>query len=152
MCRLFFNLGFRGRYLIVDLPAFSILQEYYLSSIGVRVLSIDEYIDGEPGVLCISDMDIIHTLLDNNSNSLFLATWSISEAPLSVRKGIFDNHADSFDAYLIAYQPRFEDVDNSRFFEDLRKTRTEYVWEVRDIAPLPGQKYLFGKKSTSGQR
>lgn len=149
MCRLFFNLGFKGRYLIVDLPAFSILQEYYLRSIGIKVLSVADYIAGKSGVLCISDLDTIDKLIDRDTNSLFLATWSISEAPLSVRQKILDNHSDSFGAYLIAYQPKFEDVNNSEFFEAFRKTRTDFLWQVRNIEPLPKQKYLFGKKTNA---
>ena len=35
MCRLFFNLGFSGKYIIFDFPAFNALQSYYLKSIGI---------------------------------------------------------------------------------------------------------------------
>jgi hypothetical protein len=37
MAKLIFNLGFAGNYIIYDLPEFSALQEYYLSSINEEV-------------------------------------------------------------------------------------------------------------------
>src|SRR5205085_1427466 len=42
MCRQAHLLGFRGKYVIFDLPEFSALQRYFLRSIGLRVLSPDE--------------------------------------------------------------------------------------------------------------
>lgn len=146
MCRLFFNLGFKGRYLIIDLPAFSMLQEYYLGSIGIPVLNVDEYVAGKSGVLCISELDAIETLAETNTDSLFLATWSISEAPLSVRNRVLDNYPGSFDAYLFAYQPNFEDVNNTEYFEQYCYKHSDYLWQTREISLLPGQKYLFGRK------
>lgn len=144
MCRLFANLGFRGRYLIIDLPAFTALQEYYLESIGIRILTPGEYRAGEHGVLCLSDLDALRDLVDGQSGSLFLATWSISEAPLPVRQQVLDGIADSFDACLIAYQPRFEDVDNTGYFSAFSAARPGYAWQARAMDHLPGQTYLFG--------
>lgn len=146
MCRLLFKLGFKGRYLIVDLPAFSALQEYFLKSVGIRVLTKDEFIRGESGVLCVSDIDNIGDLIGGRK-SLFLATWSISESPLFVREKILGKYSNAFDAYLVAFQPRFEDVDNAVYFENLRASRTEYSWVTKEMAHLPRQKYLFGKKA-----
>lgn len=146
MCRLFFKLGFKGRYLIADLPPFSALQEYFLKSVGIRVLTRDEFVKGECGVLCVSDIDKIDDLL-GGERSLFLATWSISESPLFVREKILGKHSNSFDAYLVAFQPRFEDVDNAVFFATWRSAHPDYSWATIDMAHLPKQKYLFGKRS-----
>lgn len=145
MCRLFFNLGFKGRYLIVDLPAFSALQEYFLKSVGVRVLTKDQFINGESGVLCVSDINELGELA-GYKKSLFLATWSISESPLFVREKILGKYSNSFDAYLVAFQPKFEDVDNAIFFEELRANHPHYSWITKDMAHLKNQSYLFGKK------
>jgi hypothetical protein len=149
MCRLFFKLGFKGRYLIVDLPAFSALQEYFLKSVGIKVLTTDEFIKGESGVLCASDIDELDDLIGGGRKSLFLATWSISESPLFVREKILGKYSNAFDAYLVAFQPKFEDVDNAVFFEKLRADHPDYSWVTEDMAHLKKQKYLFGKKSFS---
>lgn len=145
MCRLFFKLGFKGRYLIVDLPAFSALQEYFLKSVGIRILTKDEFIKGESGVLCVSDIDKLDDLI-GGKKSLFLATWSISESPLFVREKILGKYSNSFDAYLVAFQPKFEDVDNAVYFEKLRTDHPGYSWTTEDMKHLKNQKYLFGKK------
>lgn len=145
MCRLFFNLGFTGRYLLIDLPAFSALQEYFLKSVGIRVLTRSEFANGECGVYCTSDIDNLDDLI-SSQKSLFLATWSISESPLFVREKILGKYSSSFDAYLVAFQPKFEEVDNAAYFEKLRVALPDYSWATEDMAHLKKQKYLFGKR------
>jgi hypothetical protein len=68
----------------VDLPAFSALQKFFLKSIGVRVHSIDSFNKGEQGAICISELEQLKEILSERSGeekSMFIATWSISEAP-----------------------------------------------------------------------
>src|SRR5256886_13473803 len=87
MCRLFHNLGFRGRYLIFDLPAFSALQRFFLRSIRMFVGSPDPLRDRSSGVALSSNVGDLHTLVagwSDNGRALFPATWSISENPLSL--------------------------------------------------------------------
>lgn len=148
MCRLFHNLGFKGRYLILDLPAFSALQEYYLKSIGVPVITEELFADGVSGVLCTSDIDTVGRLI-GGKKSLFLATWSISESPLSVREKVLGKIADAFDAYLIAYQPKFEDVDNAQYFGQFRLDHQGYSWVIEAMSHLKNQTYLFGRRGDS---
>lgn len=146
MCRLLHNLGFKGRYLIIDLPAFSRLQEYYLKSIGLDVLTEAEYLSGKAGVLCLSDIESIEKFVDREARSLFIATWSISESPMAVRSGVL-KAADTMDAYLIAFQPAFEDMDNVQFFDQWKERKKDYIWKMQDIRYQPRQRYLFGVKS-----
>jgi hypothetical protein len=150
MCRLFFNLGFKGRYVIVDLEPFSALQQYYLQSIGISMLDMDTYPGGKNGALCISDLALLDNVIENGIHGLFLATWSISETPLSVREEILDRNAVKFDAHLIAYQPDFGEVDNEQYFAGLCRAHPMFSWILEDMKHLPDQKYLFGTIQQAG--
>ena len=80
MCRLFKNIKFDNQYVIFDLPLFSLLQEYYLKSLGHSTLTVDEFCEGKKGILCISEIDDIKkimTSLPESNKNLFIATWSI---------------------------------------------------------------------------
>ena len=114
MCRLFHNLGFQGRYLIFDLPQFSALQTYYLKTLNLPVSSIDELMRSKTRVSCISDYETLKEIILNKlkiEKKLFIATWSLSETPISVRENIIPFIYD-FENYLIAYQDKFGEVDN----------------------------------------
>jgi hypothetical protein len=149
MCRLFFELGFRGRYLIIDLPPFTALQEYFLQSVGIRILEPEQYLAGQSGALCISEPELLDSLAAENDNTLFLATWSISETPLAVRESVLERHFSTCSDYLLAYQPRFGEVDNENYFDQLCRMHTDYSWTREDIEHLPHQRYLFGTRSAT---
>lgn len=149
MCRLFHNLGFRGTYIIFDLPHFSLLQEYYLRALGLRLQpGAQERVTFAEGVYCISDVEKLTTILDSSefSKSLFLGTWSISETPIHVREK-FVPLLSRFNSFLIAYQERFEDVDNIGFFAAWKQTKMDIVWHHWPIAHIPGNHYLVGMHS-----
>ena len=53
MCRLFHTLGFKGKYVIFDLPSFSGLQKYYLKTLGIPVQSGVDFMNCKSGrVIC----------------------------------------------------------------------------------------------------
>ena len=56
MCRQFYGLGFTGRYVIFDLPEFSHLQRYYLQSLGLPVLTAEQWLATDRGILLVSDI------------------------------------------------------------------------------------------------
>ena len=62
MCRLFYNLGFRGRYVIFDLPSFSALQIYYLKTLDLPVQPINE-LKSRTGIVCVSDNTVLKSIL-----------------------------------------------------------------------------------------
>ena len=147
MCRLFHNLGFRGRYIIFDLPSFSALQVYFLRSLGLPVRSSSDVMKTGSGIICISDLQQLTTLLADQvgaRKSLFLATWSISETPLSIRESILPL-VSRFQAFLIAYQDRFGEVDNVDFFGNWKETLHNVAWRNWRIEHIPGNSYLFGR-------
>ncbi|OGI23234.1 MAG: hypothetical protein A2287_07430 [Candidatus Melainabacteria bacterium RIFOXYA12_FULL_32_12] len=147
MSRLFYNLGFNGKYIIYDLPAFSILQKYYLKTLGFEVLSIEEFDKSNKGILCISDINELKSILiklDNSQNNLFLGTWSISETPLSVRESIVPL-LNNLNLFLIAYQNNFNEMDNIEYFNNFMVSRSDINWQTWHMEYLPGSNYLIGK-------
>lgn len=143
MCRLVHRLGFTGRYLIIDLPAFTALQEYFLKAVGIKVLSQEEFLRGENGVLCTSDIDAVKKLTAGQKNGLLLATWSLSESPISVRAKVLEA-SDSLSAYLFAFQPAFEDINNVSYFNNWKSGKSNYNWHMQFMKHIPNQRYLFG--------
>jgi len=152
MCRLLHNLGFAGKYVLFDLPAFSALQKFFLKSIGITVLPIDAFEMARSGVLCISDLEKLKAVLSGHievSNSLFIATWSISEVPISLRNAILPP-ISPFKGFLIAYQSQFREVNNIDFFRNWRETQKDSEWHDWRIEHIPNHnRYLVGKRKTN---
>lgn len=150
ICRLFHNLGFRGKYVIFDLPAFSALQQFFLKSIGIRVHSVNSnsFKTSKSGVVCISDIEQLTTVLESHndfSNSMFIATWSISETSANLRSSIL-SLLGKFKAFLIGYQDQFEEVNNIDFFRNWISTQDNVEWHNWRIEHLEHNSYLIGKR------
>ncbi|MBW2558592.1 MAG: hypothetical protein JRD69_07165 [Deltaproteobacteria bacterium] len=147
MCRLFHNLGFKGKYIILDLPQFAALQRFYLKSTGLPVHTGESFGSACSGVICISNINDLKAAIESstgNQNCLFIATWSMSEAPIGVRDSILE-FIRGFDSYLIAYQNYFHEIDNNEYFKMVRnKLNGDITWQDIEIEHLPGNSYLFG--------
>jgi hypothetical protein len=152
MCRLFFNLGFRGRYIIYDLPLFSSLQTYYLKSLAIPVDTGDSTSASEKRAVLVSTESELLPLVRSKDGrrSLFIAAWSISETPLEVRRN-FLPHVAGFDAFLIAFQSQFGEMDNGRFFDEWqRETSGAIDWRRVPIPQIRGSHhYLVGTRRTT---
>lgn len=150
MCRLFFNLGFRGTYTIYDLGPFSSLQSYFLRSVGIPALRGCARPGLKNGVELLSNDRELATvsMRDHAKKSLFVAAWSLSETPISVRRRVLP-YVQNCDAYLIAYEERFGEMDNREFFEEWqRETASNINWCRISIPQIPGRhSYLFGEKA-----
>ncbi len=150
MCRLFYNLGFRGKYIIFDLPPFSALQEYYLKTLGIPVQTEKTFLKVKNNVICVSDIQYLEELLERierqtkTENFLFIATWSLSESPANIRDAILPMISKS-SSFLIAYQDKFGEVDNIEFFNDWMAAHSDRNWHNWPIDHLPGNHYLMGK-------
>lgn len=148
MARLFYNLGFRGTYVIYDLPIVSALQRYFLESLGINVISDGKHQLEEMNVFCTSSLGIVKNIcsFDTDPKKLFIATWSLSESPIAIR---FEwswvmNH---FSYFLLAYQEQFGGVDNQDYFSEwTNPVRQDIHWSNWNIEHLPGNFYLMGKK------
>lgn len=151
MCRLIHKLGFQGKYVIFDLPSFSALQQFFLKSIGAKVHSFDSFKAGENGVICISNLQQLRKILPDRteaSDSMFIATWSISEAPVSIRNSILP-FVSSFNEFLITYQHQFCEVNNVVFFENWKAHQKDIKWYEWEIEHIPESKYLLGKRKAN---
>ncbi|MHC4741426.1 MAG: hypothetical protein ACYS8Z_05915 [Planctomycetota bacterium] len=146
MCRLFHNCGFRGKYVIFDLPGFSALQRFFLKSTAIRVHSIESFREAEDGVLCISDLDCLREILSScfdTQMGTFVANWSISETPVTIRNSILPL-VSPFRTFLISYQHKFKEIDNLAFFMDWKLTQQEIQWYDWEIEHIPQNSYLIG--------
>lgn len=146
MCMLFNNLGFKGKYIIFDSEEFSALQEYYLRSSGVEVVGLGGNHRFIKGVACVSNFSKLKPLLTEEDKSLFLATWSISETSADFRND-FLGSLPNFENYLIAYQKKFEEIDNLSFFSSFVKKRKRFSWKIWEIPNLKDNYYLIGTKN-----
>ena len=128
MRRIAHQAGFRGTYVLYDLPEFAALQRYYLTQAGLG------------DTIITTDLDTLSGAVERarSGTRLFMATWSLSEAPLELRKNVLALVRD-FDAFLIAYQERFHEIDNRAFFAG---------WPSLPIAQLPANYYSFGLKQS----
>ena len=149
MCRLFHRLGFRGRYAIFDFAEFSSLQQFFLKSLDLPLHSIESFRQTSHGIVTVSDIaqleGLTTELLPASQRSLFIATWSLSETSLELRRKVLDL-ASSFDAFLFAYQDRFGEVDNDRFFTDWKMTKPDTQWHQWSIDHISGNYYLMGQR------
>ena len=143
MYRLLSNLGFKGKYIIFDFSQFSALQEYYIKSLGLKVLTIDNFKTANSGVLCISELEVLRQALRqcvDIKEAMFLATWSISETPISFRESIL-SLVTKFKYFLIAYQGQFEDNNNIEYFDLWKKTLEYFEWVSFKIDHIPNTYY-----------
>ena len=151
MCRLFHQLGFAGTYVIYDLPDFSILQTYYLKSLGLPIQK--EHGNGNNGIYCVSDMEQLKILASNRDRggrSMFIATWSLSECPLLLRAKVLETVGD-IDYWLFAYQEKFGKIDNVEYFKNLRMNYARLEWHEERIHHLKGNYYLAGKRGVKSK-
>lgn len=126
MCKLIYRLGFKGIYVIRDLPIMSYLQKEYLNTIGMKN---------------ITDINTDHYA---PSVDLFIAMWSLSECPLKARDSIIKKITT--DHYLIAFQNKFHGYNNLKYFKQLIKSKHDFKWNLYEMKHLPNNYYLFGDK------
>jgi len=134
------KMGFKGRYIIFDLPHFSALQKFYLDS-GT--------ITGMAYANTIEELRVEVSSADK-SNMLFLSTWALTEAPFDVRDKVLDT-VKGCKAYLFAYNPGFYELDNNVFFFNWRKSLRNIQWYNFDIPGINGTYYLMGMRKAKGE-
>ena len=129
MCRLFRNNGFTKKYTIFDLPELSALQRYYLNSVGVLK---NTFLTGD-----------IKSLCDDNLTTLLIATWSLSEMPVKLRKKM---SVVKFDYCLIGFQSDFNGINNIEYFESFKKIYTNINFYIEPAQNIKNNFYLIGVK------
>jgi len=129
MCRLLRHLGFRGIYVIYDLPEFSLLQDFYLRGLGQPTVTEQELPPAPGQNILISNLEDFKRLNAAwpAGKKLFIATWSLSETPLEPREEFLSLVANG-DYYLFAFQDKFDGVDNLEFFKNYQKKNNHLQW------------------------
>jgi len=128
LCLLAYRLGFKGTYHIVDLPEFSLLQQYYLSNTG-------EMSGKHVNILWSRNTENIPL---NDTPDLLIALYSLSEVPFVLRdKTIDDIGAKS---HLFLYSNRFADYDNVTYFDGYAK-RAGGNWKTWKIEHMPPESW-----------
>ncbi len=144
-CRLAFKMGFRGQYLIYDLPEFGYLQEFYLKSHGLPAVSNPEHADRNAIILTSSLDDLAVHLGHDSGDYLVIGTWSLSEAPLEIRASFLDVVRDPR-YMLFAYQQVFSNINNRDYFNSLERLRAGYAFNHYSISHLPNNWYLTAER------
>lgn len=126
MALIVYRLGFRGRYIILDLPEFSLLQQYYLSNVGIEDVEFRTRIDKQ------IDCDLL------------IGLFSLSEMPLHTRETIIDLCPSR--SYLAAYGANWGGFDNMGWAMELMKRKKGFTWHNWNVAHLPNCWYLVGNK------
>lgn len=143
MYRLVHNLGFRGKYIIFDLPIFSAIQKYFIKSIGLEVHTLNSFKKSKTGVICVTDIQVLQELILEympTNKGMFLATWSLSECPLELREKVL-SVVLKFDNFLLGYQGRFEGLDNVKFFHEWKNGLKTINWHHEKIDHLPNKTF-----------
>jgi putative sugar O-methyltransferase len=134
MCRLIHRLGFKGTYIIFDLPEFLELQKFYL-----RLNNIPK-----EKIFYFSDYKKIKKITNSKQIDLFIGLWSFSECPLELRSEILE-YLKKSDYVLLAYQDIFRNINNIKYFKELKKYFNNYDWYNQEISHIKNNYYLIGK-------
>ena len=155
LCHLVHDLGFSGRYVILDLPEVAVLQRFYLRHVGIAVTPAVRGAWPATGAVTAGDLADVDTLLRRRSadESAFIAIGSLSEAPLALRDRVLAAVAP-FDAFLLYYSAHLESIDNRAYFAAWRARLSEHEWREMDLPHLgKASTYLFGRRRRNdGQR
>jgi hypothetical protein len=143
--RLLRNLGYRDRYIICDLPVMSALQRFYLRNVfptapGMQPPANLRWQSGE-------EYGTLGQEAAEHSPSLFVATWSLSETPLTVRRAV-ESTLGTFSHILIAYQRTFGSYDNVEYFTTLQSTLKQFSWHHAECAVYRNNFYLIGQNKS----
>jgi hypothetical protein len=122
MCRLIYQTGYTGTYIIYDFEHFNIIQNYYLKSIGlklnVKIVKKFTQLKKNKYIYLVSDLNVLKKILKKNSKTLFLSTWGFSECPVELRF-FFINIIKNSHSLLLAFQKKFNDINNFNYFKSI---------------------------------
>lgn len=127
------RLGFEGKYALYDLPEFLLLQEYYLSNVGVN------------NVKFYNNYGAVSR--QHGRADLLIACYSLSEMPIGWRNTVMPFLPAN--NILLLYSNKFGEYDNVDYFKYYAKLHDDMNWHHEQIAHLPeGNWYSFGWEKT----
>jgi hypothetical protein len=136
----------KSKYFIFDTFEVSLLQYYYLSRMDLKP-NLNTNKLNQINLFYSIEMLRKNLKKFKGKKKLFIANWSFSEIPLSLRKKlkfIFDE----FDFQIISFQNNFEGINNLRYFKNINsfnetKKRNSTILGVDNYKD---NCYLFSKK------
>ena len=146
MAKIFSQINQQINYKIFDTNLVNCLQYYYL-----KQNDLDVGFDKNRFQLI---NDLRNFDFDKNfKDSLFIANWSLSEVPLSLRNKI-SMLIENFEYIMIGFQENFEDIDNLKYFKNLQEklqdrydiTITKNQFYKGNLLKKENHYFLFGKK------
>jgi len=154
LCRLIHKLGFRGKYILFDLPQQTMLQNFYLKAAKMPVVSEDDKNNSHNGIYFQFSLENFISHFQNiksvaRGNKLFIATWSLSECPISLRECVSSNIIDHCDYMLISFQERYKDIDNIEYFARWKEIHSNVLSIKQERIPMrqPADFYFFGRRN-----
>ena len=115
MARIFSKLNKKIKYTCFDTHYVNLLQYYYL-----KHNNLDVGFSKKNNFFLTSNLKKIKDNYGTNLKSLFIANWSLSETPNKFRKN-FISTIKRNDFILICFQEKFEDINNLKYFNNLKK-------------------------------
>ncbi len=145
LARLFLKITAVDRYVIFDVPEFSLLQKFFLSLAFPNVKILTEPTQEKGVIILLSTVEDLKRQIEMTGCDMFIALWSLSESPLSLRSEIWPlvHHSDYM---MIAYQKQFEDINNHEYFKKIIADESDVEWKEEAITHLADQSYAFAKK------
>lgn len=139
--------GFKGRHIIIDLPHVREIQRLFAELTGSVCLHPEsDSVEFDSGLELWTE-DELGRDLRASGRIAFIATWSLSETPLTFREKLFPQLHKHCVKYLIASQWTYNwfGIDNPSYFEQFQKDAGG-DWIVRPVPHHGSENYLFGVK------
>ena len=114
MARIFSKLNKKIKYTCFDTHYVNLLQFYYL-----KHNNLDVGFSKKNNFFLNSNLKKVKEIQEPKLKSLFIANWSLSETPIKFRKN-FISIIKKNEFILICFQEKFEDIDNLKYFNNLR--------------------------------
>ena len=147
MAKMLLTVNKEIKYYIFDTPEVNLLQYYYLKRSGFEV---GFKFNSNKKIILINDYLILKKIIlniDKRKKNLFIANWSFSEINNSLRAKL-DFIKKKIDYQIIAYQEKFENINNKIYFEKLNKfnLRMGRYSKIIEMVHKKNNYYLFSWK------
>lgn len=145
LCRLFYKMGYKGSYIIYDLPEFSCLQKYFLTQVNPE-LHITYSSENKENEKCVHLLTEPDQLIEFNKIDLFIALWSFSEVPKALRKTVLDKlNLTKTKNYFIAFQDEFSGVNNFEYFTEsfLHAEKGRTIEEIKHLRGVTNTNHRY---------
>jgi hypothetical protein len=133
MARIFSKINHKIKYTIFDTFEVNLLQYYFL-----KLNKLDVAIENNKSRINLISSLKVNTEINykNNSKTLLIANWSLSEMPLKLRNKIL-KLIFKIPHILISFQDKFENINNLKYFKKIKRELDKKGYETQ----ISGLKY-----------